>query len=115
MSFDVDMDGVVSELDMKYAKAYDLDGDGILNKGERALLRNAMAKDLFQGRKTVCNLSQQPITDQEIEKKVNLLTSSANFTEDFNRLHQGQCRSRISGSTGGIHAMQHHFRHQENR
>ena len=34
MSFDVDMDGVVSPLDMKYSKAFDLDGDGILSHDE---------------------------------------------------------------------------------
>jgi len=43
MSFDVDMDGVVSELDMKYSKAFDLDGDGILSKAERGELRHAMS------------------------------------------------------------------------
>lgn len=115
MSFDVDMDGVVSELDMKYAKQYDLDGDGILNKAERKNLRHAMATDLFQGRRTVTDLSQKPITDIEIKENAEKLVKSDKFTEDFNNLHQNQQRGRISGSTGGIGVLQHHFRHKENR
>jgi len=115
MSFDVDMDGVVSELDMKYAKAYDLDGDGILNKGERQRLRQAMATDLYKGRKVVTNLAEKVISDTEIEEKAAKLTKSENFTEDFNTLHQRQCRNKIAGSTGGINVLQHHFRARENR
>jgi len=115
MSFDVDMDGVVSPLDMKYSKAFDLDGDGILNKDERAHLRAQMSKDLFEDRKVVSNLAQKPITDADIQQKTDLLCASVNFTDDFNRLYQSKCRSRIAGSTGGIQAIQHHFRADENR
>lgn len=115
MSFDVDMDGVVSELDMKYAKAFDLDGDGILNKDERALLRHAMAKDMYQDHKVVHNLSETPITDEDLEAKALKLAHSTNFTEDFNRLHQKQQRSNIAGATGGISAIQQHYRFKENR
>merc|ERR1711871_349017 len=74
-----------------------------------------MATDLFESRKIVTNLSETPITDSEVEAKANMLTKSSNFTEDFNRLHQRKCRNKIAGSTGGIHALQHHFRHTENR
>lgn len=115
MSFDVDMDGVVSELDMKYAKAFDLDGDGILNKEERSLLRHAMAKDMYQEHKVVHNLSETPITDAQLEANALKLAESVNFTEDFNRLHQKQQRSNIAGATGGISAIQQHYRCKENR
>jgi len=115
MSFDVDMDGVVSELDMKYAKKYDFDGDGILNKAERSSLRHAMATDLFKGRRAVANLAQFPMTDEAIEDSAATLVKSKDFTEDFNRLHQEAKRGAISGSTGCIAVMQHHFRATENR
>jgi len=115
MSFDVDMDGVVSELDFKYAKAFDLDGDGILNKRERSNLRRQMSTDLFQERKVVANLAESPIDNKQIETMAEKLVQSEHFQEDFTGLRQKQQRSRIAGSSGGIHAIQHHFRHEENR
>jgi len=115
MSFDVDMDGVVSELDMKYAKAYDLDGDGILSNQERSLLRHAMAKDLYQENQTVQNLSETPLTETELEAAALKLSKSTNFTEDFNRIQQRKKQGAIAGAAGGISALQQHFRHKENR
>jgi len=115
MSFDVDMDGVVSDLDLKYAKAFDLDGDGILNKQERAQLRHAMAKDIFQDRKTKHNLGQNPISDTEHKTKSNILGASTTFADDFSRLNQKRLQNRIGGASNTIAVMQHHFMASANR
>ena len=74
-----------------------------------------MAVDLFQDRKVMNNLSETPITDEQIQEKAEQLVQSQDFTSDFTRLYKQQTRSKIAGSGGGIAAMQQHYRNQENR
>jgi len=115
MSFDVDMDGVVGVSDLKYAKAYDLDGDGILTNEERQILRLNMAKELLSDKKNVHSLDEVPITDFEHRKQAKELADSNTFDKDYGRLRQKMLTGNIGGSTGTILSLQLHHGYQDNR
>jgi len=107
-SFDLDGDGVVSPLDLKYAKAYDRNSDGLLSKPELKSLRLAMTKDLIGKKKIVCDLSQSPITQVQLDKEVATLTNSPNFVADFASAYNRQNLQNLGSSNGVIQATSHH-------
>ena len=47
-SYDVDCDGFVSTSDYKFAKRFDLDGNGVLDPEERKICKQVLAEEFFQ-------------------------------------------------------------------
>ena len=71
-SMDVDGDGTVSAFDLKLAKLFDDDGNGILDEEETANLRAMMAKQNVKDIATMMDASGK--TDQDFEAiKKNIL------------------------------------------
>jgi len=114
-SFDLDGDGCVSPLDLKYSKAYDVNADGLLSKPELKDLRLAMTKDLISKKKTVCNLSQTPINRAQYDKEVAQLAGSPNFVADFASAYNRQNLQNMGSSNGLINVTSHHHEYKQSR
>lgn len=114
-SFDLDGDGCVSPLDLKYSKAFDVNADGLLSKPEMAVLRLEMSRDLIGKKKTVCNLSQTPITRDQYDQEVAELVNSRNFVTDFARAYNKQNLQNLGSSNGVINVTSHHHQYQQSR
>lgn len=98
-SFDIDGDGVVGVSDLKIAKQFDDNGNGVLEKAEMEAGKRKMAKDFcrhYQDRTTPRGSyiranpfpgTRQVLTGDTFDSTVSRLVATEHFAKTMSRLH----------------------------
>ena len=80
-SYDLDLDGYVSQEDYKLAKRFDFDGNGVLDPDERAIGKRVLADEFFKSHKQAGDLNcfgKQFVTNTH-KKNVDSLANAYSF------------------------------------
>ena len=85
-SYDVDGDGWVSQEDYGIAKRFDLNGNGVLDPGEREIAKRILADEFFKKHENDLHLFGEKFVGQAHTKNVDWLVNSHSFERTYNRL-----------------------------
>lgn len=87
-SYDLDLDGYVSQEDYKLAKRFDFDGNGVLDPDERAIGKRVLADEFFKVHEEQGDLGcfGQKFTENTHKKNVDNLANAYSFERAYERL-----------------------------
>ena len=85
-SYDVDGDGWVSQEDYGIAKRFDLNGNGVLDPGEREIAKRILADEFFKRHENDLHLYGEKFTQQSHAKNVDWLAKAYSFERTYGRL-----------------------------
>lgn len=87
-SYDLDLDGYVSQEDYKLAKRFDFDGNGVLDPDERSIGKRVLADEFFKAHEMAGDLNcfgKQFVTNTH-KKNVDSLANAYSFERAYDRL-----------------------------
>eukprot|EP00606_Chrysophyceae_sp_TOSAG23-5_P000457 GSChrysophyteH2.ASY1.ANO1.716.1 assembled CDS len=87
-SYDLDMDGYVSQEDYRLAKRFDFDGNGVLDPDERAIGKRVLADEFFKDREKAGDLGcfGEQFTKNTHKQNVDSLANAYSFERAYDRL-----------------------------
>jgi len=87
-SYDLDMDGYVSQDDYRLAKRFDFDGNGVLDPEERAIGKRVLADEFFRAHAKTGDLAVfgPQFATQSHKKNVDSLANAYSFERAYERL-----------------------------
>jgi len=97
-SYDLDCDGFVSSDDYKFAKRFDLDGNGVLDPRERKVCKKLLAHEFFQAHTDdISNFGEQYALNSH-KQNVEKLSNALDFEQSYKTLRKKE-RSILANST----------------
>jgi hypothetical protein len=87
-SYDLDLDGYVSQEDYKLAKRFDFDGNGVLDPDERAIGKRVLADEFFKSHEQSGDLAcfGKHFVSNTHKKNVDSLANAYSFERAYDRL-----------------------------
>lgn len=85
-SYDLDMDGYVSQEDYKLAKRFDLDGNGVLDPEEREVCKRILAEEFFKRHANDLYNFGPNVGQSTHKQNVERLVSSHSFERSYEKL-----------------------------
>lgn len=85
-SYDLDNDGYVSCEDYRLAKRFDMDGNGVLDRDERAVGQRVLAEEFFSRHKDDLHLFGRNIANRNHKENVDKLVNSYSFERAYGKL-----------------------------
>lgn len=90
MSCPQDGDGWVSHEDLRLAKRFDFDGNGVIDPEERAIAKHVIAHEFFTANRNNLNLFGEQVAKCSVDENVQRLAGSVNFEHTLGRLKEAQ-------------------------
>ncbi len=87
-SYDLDMDGYVSQEDYRLAKRFDFDGNGVLDPDERAIGKRVLADEFFKDHEKAGDLAcfGETFAKNSHQRNVDSLANAYSFERAYDRL-----------------------------
>eukprot|EP01032_Pedospumella_encystans_P007996 gene7996-9531_t len=85
-SYDLDMDGYVSQQDYRLAKRFDFDGNGVLDADERQVGRRVLAEEFFKRHANDLHIFGPQIASSTHQQNVQNLVNSYSFERTYDKL-----------------------------
>jgi len=117
-SYDLDLDGYVSQQDYRLAKRFDLDGNGVLDPNERRVAQIVLAEEFFRKNQDNLHYFGPTIAKNTHKQNVDQLANSYCFERTYDKLLSMERTMNAESSKpifscmefkGGDHILKHNF------